>query len=480
MTAPAAALVSGAIAAPALRAAPQAVTDRFAFGAMLDSLPGATAKAGSAVAEERSQTSNETKQEQSPSGPSDSHSMLGDGAFLLSLPFALQSGLAAGQGPAAGVDAPPLASAATKGARLETSGASGAATVNQAKPAVARLTGERAFHLAPSTAGAVSASPSPIAGATVIDAPSFASALTAGENGNPALGSSVLAPLSTQDRRLTHAAPPSPSSTVGVSLSPAEATPAVGAAPAMGQASAPVAPRGAGGSANPPVTPMRAAPQDLARGGRKVEAAASPSLARAASPAASSAKAEPVDKADAGPPDPAAPGAQPATQGSMFGAPLSASVAGPSFGPYEVSQPADVVPSGSAPAPAAPTPATAPVKEIDVDLSPGGLEDVSMTMRLSGDRLSVVIRAASSQTKGSIEGARDAIADRLAAIGQPLDSLIIRQTGVNADANANGNGASADDSSTGGGRPSGQGAGEQGGSGDESSSRRGAARDRSF
>ena len=205
MTAPAAALVSGAIAVPALRAAPQAVTDRFAFGAMLDSLPGATARAGSAVAEERSQTSNETKQEQSPSGPSDSHSMLGDGAFLSSFPFALPSDLAVGQGTTAGVDAPPLASAATKGARLETSGASDAATVNQAKPPVARLTGERAFHLASSTAGAVSASPSPAAGATVIDAPSFASALTVSENGNPALGSSVLAPLSTQDRRLTHA-----------------------------------------------------------------------------------------------------------------------------------------------------------------------------------------------------------------------------------------------------------------------------------
>ena len=298
MTAPAAALVSGAIAVPALRAAPQAVTDRFAFGAMLDSLPGATARAGSAVAEERSQTSNKTKQEQSPSGPSDSHSMLGDGAFLSSLPFASPSDLAVGQGTTAGVDAPPLASAATKGARLETSGASDAAAVNQAKPPVARLTGERAFHLASSTAGAVSASPSPAAGATVIDTPSFASALTVSENGNPALGSSVLAPLSTQDRRLTHAAPPLPSYTAAVSLSP-DATPAVGAAPAMGQASAPVAPRGAGGSANPPVTPMRAAPQDLARGGRKVEAAASPSVARAASPAASSAKAEPVDKADA-------------------------------------------------------------------------------------------------------------------------------------------------------------------------------------
>jgi hypothetical protein len=47
-----------------------------------------------------------------------------------------------------------------------------------------------------------------------------------------------------------------------------------------------------------------------------------------------------------------------------------------------------------------------------------------MTMRLAGQRLSVVIRATSSRTTGSIEGAREAIADRLAAIGQP---------GVNAD-----------------------------------------------
>ncbi len=103
-----------------------------------------------------------------------------------------------------------------------------------------------------------------------------------------------------------------------------------------------------------------------------------------------------------------------------------------------------------------------------------------MTMRLAGDRLSVVIRAASSQTTGTIEGARDAIADRLAAIGQPLDSLINRQTGVNADANANANGAAADDGSSGGERQSGQSAGEQGNSGDATSSRRGAARDRGF
>ena len=79
---------------------------------------------------------------------------------------------------------------------------------------------------------------------------------------------------------------------------------------------------------------------------------------------------------------------------------------------------------------AAAAPPRAPVREIDLDLSPGGLEDVSMTMRLQGDRLSVVIRAASPRTAGAIEGAREAIAERLAAIGQPLGSFVIQQTGA--------------------------------------------------
>ena len=52
-----------------------------------------------------------------------------------------------------------------------------------------------------------------------------------------------------------------------------------------------------------------------------------------------------------------------------------------------------------------------------------------MTMRLAGDRLSVAIRAGSAQTAGAIEGAREAIAERLAAIGQPLGALVIQQAG---------------------------------------------------
>ncbi|HLX97846.1 MAG TPA: hypothetical protein VKR62_04060, partial [Roseiarcus sp.] len=63
------------------------------------------------------------------------------------------------------------------------------------------------------------------------------------------------------------------------------------------------------------------------------------------------------------------------------------------------------------------------------------------------------------------------------AIGQPLDSLIIKQTGVRADG-TNGNAASADDGSAGEAWRSAQGAGERGGN--DALSRRGAHRDRSF
>ncbi len=68
-----------------------------------------------------------------------------------------------------------------------------------------------------------------------------------------------------------------------------------------------------------------------------------------------------------------------------------------------------------------------------------------MTMRLAGDKLSVVIRAASSRTLGAIEGARDAISERLAAIGQPLDSLIVQRAGANKDETTNANAGSAGD-----------------------------------
>jgi hypothetical protein len=180
--------------------------------------------------------------------------------------------------------------------------------------------------------------------------------------------------------------------------------------------------------------------------------------------------------------DPGAFVASPPTQTDQLGGQLSAPfAAGTPFqldGSTASAGHADVAPRASTVA-AGSAPSTSPVKEIDVDLSSGGLEDVSMTMRLAGDKLSVVIRASSSQTLGSIEGARDAIADRLAAIGQPLDSLIVKQTGVNTDGNTNGNGSSADGGSKEGEQRSAYGGSERDGSND-ALSRRSAGRDRSF
>ena len=129
---------------------------------------------------------------------------------------------------------------------------------------------------------------------------------------------------------------------------------------------------------------------------------------------------------------------QPQAQGASFGGlqPTSVVAVGTVQTGSSASLPAAAAPAPSSPRASPATPQAPPVREIDVDLSPGGLEDVSMTMRLSGDKLSLVVRAASSQTTGAIEGVREAIAQRLAAIGQPLSAFIIQQTGSTADGNA--------------------------------------------
>ena len=210
-------------------------------------------------------------------------------------------------------------------------------------------------------------------------------------------------------------------------LAQAEATPAkADAVPSSDNAAAPIANLAAAAATNR-ASSSRAGPHEATRSARKAEVSAPQPATREANSAAAVAPPEssgsgkaPDDRPrDAGgftPPS--------ASQTSPFGALLSASLAaGPSFAAYAstagVAAP-NGAPGATAVAPSAP-PAAPPVKEIDVDLSAGGLEDVSMTMRLAGDKLSVVIRAASSETLSSIEGARDAIADRLAAIGQPLE-----------------------------------------------------------
>jgi hypothetical protein len=80
-----------------------------------------------------------------------------------------------------------------------------------------------------------------------------------------------------------------------------------------------------------------------------------------------------------------------------------------------------------APARLAASPRTA-VKELDLALDPKDLGSLSMTLRLSGDALSVVIKAASAHAVSAIEGERTAIAARLAAIDQPLATIVIERT----------------------------------------------------
>jgi len=453
MTAPAAAPASGPIAPPAPRASPQPPADRFAFAAVLDSIPGAATKAGASAAEGPPHPSEEPRQEESAPEQSTRHSLLNDGALLASLPFALRAASAMDEGSQAADHASSLAPAATKASGAEASGAPVAPGAKAA--AVGRLTGERAFHFGASAGVTASRS-------LAIDAP-FA---PAGANVAPQAGQGGESALAA-DFTLAGAIPAKPF---------AAAVPASDGTPAP----ASIAPRAAGTGTNR-VSPTRAA-HDAARSGRKPEVPAPTPVTQLATSAAAHAPAEPGGKPhDDRLADPVVSAAPTTAQTGPFGAQLSAAfAAGSSFAP-DASTPsvtaADPTPRASALA-ASPAAAGPPVREIDVDLSPGGLEDVSMTMRLAGDKLSVVIRAASSQTLSSIEGARDAIADRMAAIGQPLDSLIVKRAGVNADGNANGNTASADDGSAGETWRSAQGAGERGGSNDASLSRRGAGRDR--
>jgi hypothetical protein len=456
MTAAAAAATSGPIASAVPRPTPQGAADPFAFAAVLDSLPNAPAKADASTAEEQPGPSNETPQEESSRGQTGRHSLLNDSALLAALPFALRAASTMNERPQVGGNSPSLASPAMKGPKSEDSGASIAAGAKAAT--VGRLVGERAFHFGPSTFAGVTASRTlavnaPFAPGTVSAADLTARSALNGESGLVA-GFSPAEAISAK--------------------SPAHTLPPI----ANAASATPIAPR-AGARPTHRASLTRAAAHEAARIGQKPDVSAPPPAARVATSVAVHAPAESSGKtADGRPPDPVASVARTDLFGAQLSAPFAAGAAFQLDGSTAGAGSADVAPRASALATGL-APSTPPIREIDVDLSPGGLEDVSMTMRLAGDKLSVVIRAASSQTLGSIEGARDAIADRMAAIGQPLDSLIVKQTGVNTDGNANGNASSADGGSAGGEQRSAQGAGERGGSND-ALSRRGAGRDRSF
>src|SRR3984957_14699923 len=422
MTMPAAAATSGPIASAAPRPAPQAAADPFAFGAVLDSLPGASARADASTTEEGQRPSNESPQEESSRGQTGRHSQLNDSALLAALPFALRVISTMNERLQAAGGSPSLASPAMKGPKSEDSDASIAAGATAAT--VGRLVGERAFHFGPSTfAGAITSR------TLAVDAPFAPGAATDPMASGNLNGESGLAAGSSPAKAI----PANP---------PADPLPPIANAPAL----TPIAPR-AGAPPTHRANLTRATAHEAARTGQKSDASAPPPAARVATSTAVHVLTESSGKtADGRPPDPTASAAPSAARTDLFGAQLSAPfAAGAAFqldGSTAGARRADVTPRASALAPG-PAPPTPPIREIDVDLSPGGLEDVSMTMRLAGDKLSVVIRAASSQTLNSIEGARDAIADRMAAIGQPLDSLIVKQAGVNTDGNANGNGSSA-------------------------------------
>ena len=439
MTAPAAAPTSGPVApAAAPRAAAQPPADHFAFAAMLDSLPGASANASASTAEEQAPPSHESLQDESSRGQAPHHSALNDSTLFASLPFALRVGSMMDERAQTKDNSPSPTSPALKGPKSADSGAS--PSHGAGAPSVGRLVGERAFHLVASTTSFM---------------------LQVDLKGESALAAGLARDQAVAAKSLPGAIPPTANAMV----------------------STPAAPR-AGAPQSNRASLTRAAAHEAARSGQKPEGSAPSPVLRAPSPASPAALTESSAKtAGPHPPDPTTSGSQPTAQTSPFGAQLSAPfVVSTSFQP-DVSSTnaanADAAPRANALGPGSAS-STPPVREIDVDLSPGGLENVSMTMRVTGDKLSVVIRAASSQTLGSIEGARDAITDRMAAIGQPLDSLIVRQMGVNTDGNANGNGSSADGGSSGGEQRSAHGSGERNGSNDSGLSRRGAGRDRSF
>ena len=362
MTAPAAAPASGPIAPAVARLAPRPPADPFAFAAVLDSLPGAAAKADPpAAGEEQPVPSNDTARDEPSGGQTGRHSLLNDSALLSALPFALRAASTMNERRQAADSSPSLASPAMKGPKSESSGASLVAGGKAAT--VGRLVGERAFHFGAATSAGMIASRTLAINTPFAPGAASAADLTARSalNGERALtvGFSPAEPLA---KASADAVPP-----IATAASPTAVAARSGAPPTH-----------RGGA-------TRAAAHEAAHSGQKAEVSAPPPAARVATSAAVHAPAESSGKAAGGrPPDPVTSAAPPAAQTDLFGAPPSAPfAAGAAFqfdGSTSSARPADVAPRASALGPGS-APSTPPIREIDVDLSPGGLEDVSMTMR---------------------------------------------------------------------------------------------------
>jgi len=177
---------------------------------------------------------------------------------------------------------------------------------------------------------------------------------------------------------------------------------------------------------------QRSKPPPLKKDAQSSPAAEVRSAKSAAAPVAASAsqsaRRESAQDAGAGlEPAPGAPGESAGQVGAAFGLAAPPDPSSVDAAP----QSGATTPTGATATPAEPAPIAARVREIDLDLGPSGFKDSTMTVRLAGDKLGVVIRAASGETAATIDSARDAIAVRLAAIGQPVASLIIQQTGAN-------------------------------------------------
>ena len=138
---------------------------------------------------------------------------------------------------------------------------------------------------------------------------------------------------------------------------------------------------------------------------------------------------------------PAAPAVNVTTNGAAaLTAPTTAATNGAvvSLGPITVAQLADTLATqasglgsqatsaASAAAGTASVSAAQPMKELEIQLDPADLGAVSVKMRLSDGKLSVVMEVSKPSTLKAVEGDRAVIADRLGSSVQSLESLVIK------------------------------------------------------
>ena len=122
----------------------------------------------------------------------------------------------------------------------------------------------------------------------------------------------------------------------------------------------------------------------------------------------------------------------PAAAPAVEGAPVVVSAENLAAGPVTLARLpeviADQIPSMSSSAATAPSaPSRGVVKELDIALDPAELGSISIRLRLANGKLSVVIGAANANTLSALEGARDAIVERLGGgSSQSIEELVLQ------------------------------------------------------